>query len=474
MAEEENRFKKKKKRKWQFPDTYVLILGLMLLAVVMTYVVPAGNFERMEDPSSGQMVVQPGTYESAEQTPVSFLDFFMAVPQGLEKNAVTVFFIFLIGGCFGVVNATGSLHQLIRKSITAGKGKSGEIIIAVLLIVFGLAGGVVGMAEECLAFLPILVTLAIGLGYDAVVGVAIMLMGVCFGYGTAPINLFTVGLAQSIAGLPLFSGMWYRWILWGVSAVVAVAFLIHYCRKVKADPSKSLVADLDYSEFCLEDVGETKLTKRQGAVLTCFFGGIILLMAMIVLKGWYMTELSAYFFGLALVCGLVYGMSLNEMARHFVDGMKDMVYPAILVGIAAGISIIMENGNILDSIVNAFAQPLSHTPQVINGGLMMFVQTLINLFIPSGTGQAVVTMPLMAPLADVVGITRQTAVLAYQLGDGCSNCIIPTGAMMMAAISFGKVPYVRWAKFIAKWLGLQLIIGFSFCVIASVIQLGPF
>lgn len=440
MAEEENRFKKKKKRKWQFPDTYVLILGLMLLAVVMTYVVPAGNFERMEDPSSGQMVVQPGTYESAEQTPVSFLDFFMAVPQGLEKNAVTVFFIFLIGGCFGVVNATGSLHQLIRKSITAGKGKSGEIIIAVLLIVFGLAGGVVGMAEECLAFLPILVTLAIGLGYDAVVGVAIMLMGVCFGYGTAPINPFTVGLAQSIAGLPLFSGMWYRWILWGVSAVVAVAFLIHYCRKVKADPSKSLVADLDYSEFCLEDVGETKLTKRQGAVLTCFFGGIILLMAMIVLKGWYMTELSAYFFGLALVCGLVYGMSLNEMARHFVDGMKDMVYPAILVGIAAGISIIMENGNILDSIVNAFAQPL----------------------------------PLMAPLADVVGITRQTAVLAYQLGDGCSNCIIPTGAMMMAAISFGKVPYVRWAKFIAKWLGLQLIIGFSFCVIASVIQLGPF
>lgn len=161
-----------------------------------------------------------------------------------------------------------------------------------------------------------------------------MLMGVCFGYGTAPINPFTVGLAQSIAGLPLFSGMWYRWILWGVSAVVAVAFLIHYCRKVKADPSKSLVADLDYSEFCLEDVGETKLTKRQGAVLTCFFGGIILLMAMIVLKGWYMTELSAYFFGLALVCGLVYGMSLNEMARHFVDGMKDMVYPAILVGIA--------------------------------------------------------------------------------------------------------------------------------------------
>ncbi len=132
------------------------------------------------------------------------------------------------------------------------------------------------------------------------------------------------------------------------------------------------MADLDYSEFCLEDVGETKLTKRQGAVLTCFFGGIILLMAMIVLKGWYMTELSAYFFGLALVCGLVYGMSLNEMARHFVDGMKDMVYPAILVGIAAGISIIMENGNILDSIVNAFAQPLSHTPQVINGGLMTF------------------------------------------------------------------------------------------------------
>lgn len=467
--------KPKKRRKISFPDTYVLIISLMALAVIMTYIIPAGSFERIMDTDAGQLIVQPGTYHTMEQTSVSVLDFFLAIPRGLEKNAVTVFFIFLIGGCFGVVNATGALNQLIRKSISGQKnGKSSEKVIAILVIVFGLAGGVVGMAEECLAFLPILVTLAIGLGYDAVVGVGVMMIGVAYGYGCAPVNPFTIGLAQSIAGLPLFSGMWFRWILWTAGTIVAVVFLLRYCRKIKADPSKSIVSDIDYSDFALEEMGDCKISKRQIGVLIAFFGGIILLMVMIVLKGWYMTELSAFFFGLAIVCGLIYRMSPNELAAHFVEGMKVMVYPAILVGLAAGISIILQEGNIQDTIVNALAKPLNYTPQILNGGFMMVVQSVINLFIPSGTGQAVVTMPLMAPLADVVNITRQTAVVAYQLGDGCSNAIIPTGAMMMAAISFGKIPYTRWAKFIFKWLLAMLATGFIFCVIASAIQLGPF
>lgn len=466
----------KKKRKFEFPDTYVIIIGILLLAVILTYILPAGTFERVEDANTGRMVVQPGTYAHVEQTPVSFLDFFMAVPQGLAKNCVTVFFVFIIGGCFGVINASGSLNTLIRRVITKQKAnsKGGELIVAFLVIVFGLAGGVVGMATECLAFVPILVTLCIGLGFDALVGVAIMLIGVSYGYGNAPLNPFTVGLAQSIAGLPMFSGMAYRWILFIVSSFVIAGYLIWYCRRIKADPSKSLVADLDYSEFALKEIEDKKMGKRQIAMLTCFFGGIILLMFMIVKMGWSMTELSAYFFALAILCGLVYGMTLNEMARNFVEGMKEMVYPAILVGVAAGISIVMENGQILDTVVNAFSAPLQNTPAIINGGLMMVVQTFTNFFIPSGTGQCVVTMPLMAPLADIVGITRQTAVLAYQLGDGCSNCIVPTSAMMMAAISIAKVPYTRWIKFVWKWLVIQYAVGFIFCVIATAINYGPF
>lgn len=464
------------KRKPAFPDTYVLILGLIAAAVIMTYIVPAGSFARVKDAASGQSVVQPGTYQRIRQMPVPVTEVFMAVPQGLAKNAVTVFFIFIIGGCFGVVNATDTLNGLIRKAITGRKRKiRGEIIIGILVLTFGLAGGVVGMAEECLAFLPLLVTLAVGLGYDSVAGAAILIIGIAYGYGSAPVNPFTVGLAQSIAGLPMFSGMWFRWILWVCSTALAAGYLMVYCRKIKADPSKSLVADIDQSQFQIDlGAGEHKFTKRQIGVLVCFIGGILFLMWMIVWKGWYMTELSAYFFGLSILCAVVYGMSPNEMSRHFVEGMKGMVYPAILVGMAAGISIILENGHILDTIVNAFSKPLAAVNPALNGGLMMLVQTAVNLFIPSGTGQAVVTMPLMAPLADVVGITRQTAVVAYQLGDGCSNSIIPTSAMTMAAIALAKIPYSRWVKFVAKWLGLQLLLGFLFCIAADIIHLGPF
>lgn len=469
---------RKEKKKWEFPDTYVLIVALLFLAVLATWVLPAGSYERVYDAAADREIVQAGTYAPTESNPAGISDFFLAIPQGLVKNASTVFFIFIIGGCFGVINHTGAMTGLISQTISRSKGagrRGGERVVILLLLVFGLAGGVVGMAEECMMFLPVLVMLSIGLGYDAVVGTAIMMFGVACGYGCAPVNPFTVGLAQSIAGLPMFSGMWLRWILWICGFAWSGFYLIRYCRKIQRDPGRSLVHDCDHSDFQLEEGIELPpLTKREIAVLACFFIGIAVLVVMIIVKGWYMTELTAYFFFLAILCGVVYGMRPNTIAYAFVEGMKEMTYPAILVGIATGISVVLENGRVLDTIVYGLSQILNYTPRILNGGLMMLIQSMINFFIPSGTGQAAVTMPLMAPLADVIHITRQTAVLAFQLGDGCSNAIIPTGAMLMGSLAISKVPYVRWVKFAAKWLAGLLLIGFAFCVFATVIQYGPF
>ena len=468
----------KERKKWEFPDTYVLIAALLFLAVLATWVLPAGSYERVYDEAADRDVVQAGTYAAVESNPASIGDFFLAVPQGLVKNASTVFFIFIIGGCFGVVNRTGALTGLISQTIRrskGGKGSGERVVILLLLLVFGLAGGVVGMAEECMMFLPVLVMLSIGLGYDAVVGTAIMMFGVACGYGCAPVNPFTVGLAQSIAGLPMFSGMWLRWILWACGFAWSIFYVLRYCRRIQADPSRSLVADCDYEEFQMDEAHMgIALRKREIGVLVSFFGGIAVLVVMIILKGWYMTELTAYFFFLAILCGVVYGMGPNTMAKAFVEGMQTMTYPAILVGIATGISVVLENGLVLDTIVHGLSQILNYTPRILNGGLMMLVQSAINFFIPSGTGQAAVTMPLMAPLADVIDITRQTSVLAFQLGDGCSNAIIPTGAMLMGSLAISKVPYVAWVKFAGKWLVGLLAIGFAFCVFAVAINYGPF
>lgn len=331
------------------------------------------------------------------------------------------------------------------------------------------------MYEECIAFLPILMTLCIALGYDALVAVAILLLGLASGYGSATINPFTVGLAQGISGLPLFSGMWFRWIFWICTMILLSAYIISYCKKIKKDPSKSLVSDIDYSHWQIDEssVGD-KLSSGNIRVLVTFFGGILVLMILIIKFSLGMSDLSAYFFALGILCGIVYGMSPNKIASGFVKGMQEMVYPAILIGFASSIVVILEQGVILDSIVHGLSLVLNYVPRIFSGGAMMIMQSVINFFIPSGTGQAMVTMPLMAPLADVIGIPRQVAVLAYQMGDGFANGIVPTLGVLMAGISIAHIPYTRWFKFASKIILMELVLGFVFLMIAVQINLGPF
>jgi len=460
----------------RMPHPYVLLIMIIMLATIATYIVPAGQFDRIEDVNTGRMVVQAGTFHKVEQHPVSIFAFLLSIQKGLVSSAGIVFFIFLIGGAFGIVTATGSIQALLAKTIVKFEGTGNEKLILIAIpLFFGFMGATWGMYEETLVFMPFLVMLAMSLGYDAVVGISLGLLGVAAGFASAPLNPFTIGVAQGIAGLPLFSGMWYRWIFFVISMIVTIWYILNYASKVKKDPSKSYVKDVDYSDFKLtENIKGKEMTSAHKRVIMVFFGAIIVLIIGVLKYGWYIDELATLFLTMGIIAGLVYRMKLNDIAVNFVKGCEFLAYAAIIVGFARGVMVVMEDGTILDTIIYYLVQPLYHLPKFFAAGLMVPIQTLINFFIPSGSGQAMVTIPIMAPVSDLLGIPRQVAVLAYQYGDGFSNMFVPTLGATMAAIGIGRIPYTKWIAYVWKLLLLQVIVGTISCMIAALIGLGPF
>jgi len=456
----------------RFPDALVLLICLIILAAILTYIVPAGEFTRVEDPVTKRMVVEAGTFHTIDPTPVTFGQLFMAVPSGMSGAATIIFFLLLIGGAFGVVTGTGALDALAGKTITKFKGgKSDQLIIAGLILFFGFVSSVVGMYGECLAFIPIIMMLTISLGYDALVGTAIVMCGISAGYGAATLNPFTVQIAQGIAGLPILSGLGFRWVFWIVVMAVLIWYILSYCKKIKADPSKSLVKDIDYSDIKVDESHLVEMTGRHVAVLTVFFGSLLLLIFLMIKLQFTMAQISAYFLLVGIIAGIAYGMHVNDMVSHFMSGAQKMVYASLLVGFASAISIMLNTGKILDTIVHYASLPLQYMPNYLAAGFMVVVQSVINLFIPSGSGQAMVVMPIMAPLSDVLGFSRQIGVLAYQMGDGFANIVVPTLGILMAGIGMGRVPYPTWLKFSFKLFLLLMLVGIIFCILAVLIGL---
>lgn len=460
----------------KIPHPYVLLVMIIAVAAIATYVVPAGEYDRVEDPNTGRMVVQTGTFHEVEQHPVSIFGFLMSIQKGLISSAGIIFFIFLIGGAFGIITATGSIQALLAKIIVKfGGSRNEKLVLIAIPLFFGFMGATWGMYEETLVFMPFLVMLAISLGYDAVVGVSLGLLGVAAGFASAPLNPFTLGVAQGIAGLPLFSGMWFRWIFFAISMIVTIWYILRYASKVKKDPSKSYVKDVDYSDLKLkEDPRKMVMTSAHKRVIAVFFGAIVVLIFGVLTYGWYINELATLFLTMGIIAGLVYRMKINDIADNFVKGCQYLLYAAIIVGFARGIMVVLQEGMILDTIIYYLVQPLYHLPKFAAGGLMVPIQSVINFFVPSGSGQAMVTIPIVAPVSDLLEIPRQVAVLAYQYGDGFSNMFVPTLGATMAAIGIGKIPYGRWLAYTWKLLLLQVVIGMIACMIAVAIGLGPF
>lgn len=455
----------KRKKKLAFPHTFVILACIIALMTVCTYLIPAGSYERVYNETADRNVVDPNSFTYVDQTPVSLFGLLHAIPDGMLEVADIMVFIFVVGGAFNIITRTGAMENGIKKLAYKLQGRE-KLLIPLMMFAFSLGGATFGMSEETIIFIPIGIALARALGYDAIVGMAMVTFGAAIGFSSGFMNPFTVGVAQKIAELPTFSGMPLRIAVWVCMLVAVPTCILRYAGKVKRDPSVSYVYDLELSQkdqrVTIEDV---TLRGRDILVLLVLAGGLGIIVYGVINFGWGVLDIAAVFLGMGLVGGIVGGTTPNGMARDFIAGAK---------GIARGILVVMTEGQILDTIVYALATVISGLPKAVAAEGMLLVQCVINFFIPSGSGQASTTMPIMTPLADIIGISRQTAVLAFQFGDGFTNAIIPTHGTLCASLGVAGIPFNKWFKFALPVVGVELAICAVFMLIATMANYGPF
>ncbi len=461
-----------KKVKIAVPHVYILLLGLILIGAILSYIIPAGQYDMMT--VGGREVVDSETYHVVEQTPVSFMQLLSAVPRGMSESAQIIFFIFIVGGVFAVLQETRAIEAGIGRLIKLLHGKT-LMIIPVIMLLFALGGAAFGMSEETIPFVPILVSICIAMGYDSLTGAAIVLCGSAAGFAGAFLNPFTMQVAQGIAGLPILSGMSYRIVIFVVMVAVTAGFVMWYAIKVKKNPLKSPMYEIDRARDNIIDLDNLQaFGMREKAILLAFVATIVLLIYGVIVNGWYMTEISALFLGMSIVIAVIAKMTPNTYAEILGKGMAEIASGALVVGFARGVLVIMTDGNILHTILHAAASVLDGLPAMVSALGIYCFQCLLNVIVPSGSGQAAVSIPVMAPLGDLVGVTRQTTCIAFQLGDGISNIFTPTSGYFMAALAMAKISWTKWAKWILPLVGIQYVIGIIFVVVAQLIGLGPF
>jgi uncharacterized ion transporter superfamily protein YfcC len=458
--------------KFKVPHTYVLLMGLILVAALCTWITPAGKYDLIKQ--GNREVIDPNSYHRVEVKPAGITDIFMAFPQGLIEVADIVFYIFIIGGAFGVLNQTGTIEAGIN-FIVRRIGAKKVLIVPLLTLVFAIGGGSIGIAEETLVFLPALVLLAHSLGYDSLVAGGIALVGANAGFASAFMNPFTVGVAQGIVGLPLFSGIKFRAIVWAIITIVTIIWLTRYAAKVKAKPTISLMYELDQQRESIKDQGKIeRFTKKHLTVLIVSILALGLLAYGAMRWQWGILQLSALFFGLAVVAGPLGGLSFDETARSFIKGAADITYAALVVGLARGILLVLREAYVIDTITHAMATAVQRWPSQISVLGIYLMQNCLNFIVPSGSGQAAVSMPVLAPLGDLLGITRQTNVLCYQFGNGFTNIFTPTQGYFMAGLGILQIPWSKWVRWLLPLLLIWLAIGVGAVLIAHAIHWGPF
>ncbi|MFY9429618.1 MAG: AbgT family transporter [bacterium] len=459
--------------KMRFPHVFVLLFIVILIAALGSYILTPGQYDRVEGPG-GRMIVDPDSYHTVDPTPIGFWQLFQSLHKGMVEAADIIFFIFIVGASFTVVQATGAIEASIGAVTRALQGRE-RLIIPVVMAIFAIGGCIFGMAEETLPFIPVMVPLALALGFDSITGVAMVLAGAGAGFTAAFMNPFTVGVAQGIAELPLYSGMGFRIVTFALFLILTVGYVFRYAGKIKENPSLSIVYEENKAWEAAIDLDQLAAFEPQHKlVLLVVLASIAMLVYGVVELGWYITEIAGLFMVMAVFAGLAGKLGVNEIAEEFVNGARDLTYGALIVGIARAILVVLTEGNIIDTILFGMASAISGLPSALNALGMYVVQCLLNFIIPSGSGQAAVSMPIMAPLSDLVGVTRQTAVLAFQFGDGISNILTPTSGYFMAGLALAKVPYHKWVKWALPLLGLQYLLGAILVTIAHLIQLGPF
>ena len=497
------------------PNTYVIIFSVLLLCAVATWFIPGGV---------------PQTWQV-----------FSALYEGFSQQAGIIAFVLIIGGAFWVVNTTKAVDTGIMKFISQAKRLErfplmqkigvGNVVIVLVMLLFGLFGAVFGMSEETIAFVAVVIPLAKSLGYDEIVGVCMVYVAAHVGFAGAMLNPFTVGIAQEMSGLVLFSGIEYRTVCWAVLMTIAIICVLLYASRVKRKRTAAGILDsgagpesieavretkaglsawisfaiisvvlilfsIFYASGCIVKIGQGEFaapwllwaadalfvlsslvslrSSTQMYILNLLMFTILFMVIGVMGYGWYLPEICALFMALGIAAGVASGNSADNIAKEFIAGAKDIFSAALVIGFAAGIIYILKNGNAIDPMLNSMADALEGAGKTGALGMMYGIQTFLNLFIPSASAKAAVTMPIMAPFSDMIGLSRQATVLAFQFGDGFTNMITPCSGVLMAVLSVAKIPYAKWFKWVWKFILLLLAVGFLLLLPAALLNLPGF
>lgn len=457
------------KKKLKIPDAFVIVFVIIIIAAAATWFVPGGQFERktMEEAGHKREVIVKDSFQFQENKPQDF-EIAVAPLRGFIRMAEIIGFVFFVGGAFFILQKTGAINAAIGAIVKRMQGRE-KLIIVFIMLIFSFFGAFFGMCEEAIPFVLIFVPLALALGYDSITGLCFSFLAAGVGFATAFFNPFTVQIAQKFSEIPPISGWEYRVGIWLFVTAFTIFWVVRYAEKIKKNPQLSPTYEADRERRRQLDK-ETRDTGRftifHGLVLSVLGAGIVFLFIGVILWKWYITELAALFIAMGIVAGLVGKLSPNQVAKAFIEGAKDIAGAALIIGFAGGIIVILEDGNIMDTVLYGMSKFIGDSLPILSSYIMYGFQLLLNFFIPSGTTKAALTMPLFAPLADLTGITRQTAVLAYQFGDGFTNMIIPTSGVTIGTLALAKVPFEKWFKWL---LPLEII----FIVLSLLLLIPP-
>ena len=446
------------------PNGVLILFMIIVLVGLLSYVIPAGKFEKII--VDGREVIDSGSFHFVESKPVGFVDLFLAIPLGFQNAAMLIAMILMIGGAVNVFEQTGAIGGAIAASIRRLGARKKEWVLVILTTFFACLGAFPAMLESAIPFAPICIAVGLSMGYDLLVGISIPVVGAVIGWTSGVTNPYTTGIGQSMAGMPLFSGFGYRFLFFLVLLCAANWFIVRYARKIEKNPSLSLVADIPVGEKMKgTGIGTMPFETRHKWIIAVFASTITIIVVGTIFFKWDMNKMSAFYIIGAVVGGAIAGFSPNKIVETFINGSTTIFPAALAVGVARGISILMGNAGIIDTIVHYLSLPLNKVGAVISSMLMVLVQTLINFFIPSGTGQAMATLPIMLPLGHLIGINDQVTILAFQIGDGLSNLIYPTVPLVVAYLAFTKIPFSRWFRYIAPFALISIGIGILFTAV---------
>ena len=464
-----------KKRKFQFPDAYGIMFIFLIFAAAATYLIPAGEFET-ESSGDGPDTIIPGTYETIESNPAGLMDIFSSIVTGLTSTSDLIFLVLIIGGVFGVIEKTGAMDAMMTKVISLTKNKE-WLLIALIMLIFSIFGTLGIIVNAVIAFIPLGIILAKSMKMDAIVGVSIIYIGAYTGFAMSVLDPLTTGFAQEIAGVPLFSGAPERTVMFIISLIVTMMYVIWYSRRIKRNQHSGILGDTPFPKDSEDtQLGKTEMTKTHALVLLTLLTGIAVYVAGVFGafgETWSLTEMAAVFIIIMVVTTLIARIGVNQSIQEFIKGANSVLYGALIIGMARSIVVILEDGMILDTVVNGMASLIDPFSSTVGAILMFIGNGLFNILVSSGSGQAAIVMPIMGPLADLMGFPRQIAVQAYSMGDGFTNIITPLSGVLMANLAIAGIPFTKWLKFALPLVGIWYVLGIIYLIVLVAINWGP-